>query len=138
MLIKSVERFAPALVGDTVMVPVPEVDRGRCEFRNIKAVVVDCQPNALYRLGTKSGLLKQAYSRNQFTPVKEKFLEVSDVPQDKEISLREAARGESVGNGQGFFKCGCKTGCITGRCKCKSNNVLCNSRCHNSLSCKNK
>ena len=50
MLTKSVERFAPALVGDTVMVPVPDVDRGRCEFRNIKAVVVECQPNALYRL----------------------------------------------------------------------------------------
>ena len=85
ILTKSVERFAPALVGDTVMVPV---------------------------------------------------LDVSNVPQDKEISLREAAHGESVGNGQGFFKCGCKTGCITGRCKCRSNNVLCNSRCHGSLSCK--
>ena len=76
---KSLERFAPALVGDTVMVPVPDVDRGHCDFRNIKAVVVECHPNALYRLGTKLGLLKQAYSRNQFTPVKEKFLDISNV-----------------------------------------------------------
>ena len=60
MLTKSVERFAPALVGDTVMVPVPDVDRGCFEFPNIKAVVVECQPNVLYRLGTKLGLLKQA------------------------------------------------------------------------------
>ena len=56
----------------------------------------------------KQGLLKQAYSRNQFTPVKEKFLQISDVPLEKELSLREVARGDSVGNGQGFVKCGCK------------------------------
>ena len=138
MLEKSVERFEPAVVGDTVMVPVPVVDRGWCEFRNVKAIVVECQSNALYRLGKKQGLLNQAYSRNQFTPVKEKFLQISDVPLEKELSLREVAHGDSVGNGQGFVKCGCKTGCISGRCKCKCNNLVCNSRCHNSLSCQNK
>ena len=40
MLIKSTHRFEPAAVGTTVMVPVPDVDRGRCEFRNIKAIVL--------------------------------------------------------------------------------------------------
>ena len=57
MLIKSTQRFEPAAVGTTVI-------RGRCEFRNIKAVVLECMPNGLYKLGTKHGVLKQAYSRN--------------------------------------------------------------------------
>ena len=35
-------------------------------------------------------------------------------------------------------RCNCKSGCESGHCKCKKENVLCNSKCHNSLSCKNK
>lgn len=35
----SVRRFKPAHVGDSVMVLVPLVDRGRAEFTNVKAVV---------------------------------------------------------------------------------------------------
>ena len=54
--------------------------------------------------------IKEAYSRNQFIPIKEKFILISEVPKEKEISLREVARGESVGNGQGFAKCGCESG----------------------------
>ena len=121
MLIKSTQRFEPAAVGTTVMVPVPDVDRGRCEFRNIKAVVLECMSNGLYKLGTKHGVLKQAYSRNKFTPVKESFLELAEVPKDREVSVREVAREDSLGTGQGFVKCGCKTGCENGRCKCKAN-----------------
>ena len=51
MLQKTVDRFEPAVVGDTLTVPVPEVDR------------------------------------NQFPPVKEKFLQISDVPLEQEASL---------------------------------------------------
>ena len=100
MLIKSTQRFEPAAVGTTVMVPVTDVDRGRCEFRNIKAVVLECMSNGLYKLGTKHGVLKQAYSRNQFTPVKESFLELAEVPKDKEVSVREVAREDSLGTGE--------------------------------------
>ena len=94
--------------------------------------------NGLYKLGTKHGVLKQAYSRNQFTPVKEIFLELAEVPKDREFSVREVARQDSLGTGQGFVQCGCKTGCENERCKCKANKDLCNCRYHNSLSCKNK
>ena len=111
----------PAAVGTTVMVPVPYVDRGRCEFRNIKAVVLECMSNGLYKLGTKHGVLKQAYSRNQFTPVKQSFLELAEVLKDREVGVQEVAREDSLGTGQGFVKCGCKTGCENGRCKCKAN-----------------
>ena len=41
MLKNSVKRFPPAAIGDTVMVPIPDVDRGRAEFPNVKAVVIE-------------------------------------------------------------------------------------------------
>ena len=65
------------------MVPVPDVDRGHCEFRNIKAVVLECMSKGLYKLGTKHVVLKHAYSRNQFTPEKESFLELAEIPMDR-------------------------------------------------------
>ncbi len=45
MLETSTKRFKPAEVGDTVMVPIPDADRGRAEFRNAKAVVVSVEEN---------------------------------------------------------------------------------------------
>lgn len=35
-------------------------------------------------------------------------------------------------------RCHCKTKCKTNKCTCRSNNRLCTSKCHNSLSCENK
>ncbi|XP_063889921.1 KRAB-A domain-containing protein 2-like isoform X3 [Scylla paramamosain] len=65
-------------------------------------------------------------------------VDVKDIPTDKEISLRSAATSSSVGTGQGFFRCHCTKHCATNICKCKKNKVLRNSKCHNSMSCKNK
>jgi hypothetical protein len=65
-------------------------------------------------------------------------LSEADVHSNTEISVREAARLQSIGNGQGCAKCSCKTGCARKTCKCVRSNVLCNSRCHNSNSCQNK
>ena len=138
MIDNSVKRFQPAKVGETVMVPVPLVDRGRAEFPNVKAVVFQALDNGTYKLGTKHGLLKQVYTRNQFTPCLEKFLSLDDVVQEREVSLREVAIAESMGQGQGFAKCSCTKSCMTRRCKCLKNSVLCNSRCKCSASCSNK
>ena len=43
---------------------VPNVDRGRCEFPNVCAVILDINEAGMYRLGTKEGQLKDVYSRN--------------------------------------------------------------------------
>ena len=51
-----------------------------------------------YKLGTELGALSQMYVRSQFEPAVEKF----NVP-NQTISLREAARGSSIGLGQGFL-----------------------------------
>ena len=65
----------------------------------------------------------------------QKLFNVEDVP-SQTVSLREAVRSSSIGLGQGFFKCTCTTGCNNRRCK--KPYKICNSRCHNSNSCKNK
>ena len=53
--------------GDNVAVPIPLVDRGRCDPRNILGVIVDRDlENDLYSIAVKAGLLKGKYSRNQF------------------------------------------------------------------------
>ena len=129
MVDKSVMRFKAAYVGDIVMVPIPNVDRGRAEFRNLKvAVIVDVKGNGLYKLGTTDGLLKQLYSRSQVMPCVKKFLSINDVPKEKEVCLRETTRYQSLGDRQGFLKCSCKTSCTNARCKRKKKGFKCNSK----------
>ena len=41
MLLRSARRYKQANIGDSVMVHLPEVDRGRCEFLNVLDVVLD-------------------------------------------------------------------------------------------------
>jgi hypothetical protein len=41
MLDQTARRLAPLTIGSTVMVPVPEIDRGRAEFPNIKGIVME-------------------------------------------------------------------------------------------------
>ena len=43
---------------------VPNVDRGRCEFPNVRAAILDINEAGMYKLGTKEGQLKGVYSRN--------------------------------------------------------------------------
>ena len=72
MLERSAKRFKPAEINDTVLVPIPDLDRGRCDYPNIKAVVLEIHPGGhSWKLGTKSGVLDQWYSRNQFQPTLE-------------------------------------------------------------------
>ena len=86
MFEQSTKRFKQANIGDTVMVPLPDVDRGKGDFRNIKAVVVAVEHNGTYKLGTKYGLLNSHYTRNQFTPcLDHKFLEINDVQTEKDF-----------------------------------------------------
>ena len=41
MLLKSARRYKQANIGDSVLVHLPEVDRGRCEFPNVHAGALD-------------------------------------------------------------------------------------------------
>ena len=91
----------------------------------------------MYSLGTKSGILEGAYSINQFEVCKQNFLNLTEVPIEKVITLREAAGLASVaGTSQGFVKCSCRKTCAA-KCKCVMKGMLCNSICHSKRTCNN-
>ena len=47
---------------------VPDVDRGRCDSRNILGVIMEVDPTKyLFKTGTKDRILNLLYTRNQFT-----------------------------------------------------------------------
>ena len=59
------EKFPQGKVGDTVKVQVPDVDRGRCDSKNILEVLMEADlTKDLYRIGTKDGILNLLYARN--------------------------------------------------------------------------
>ncbi|CAK1580028.1 unnamed protein product [Parnassius mnemosyne] len=137
MLKSSEKKFAPVPIGTSVRIAVPEVDRERGNARNIIGVVLAKTDDELYQIGTKNGILKQVYSRSQINVCPRALLDAEDVP-STEIALRSVANLQSTGTGQGFKKCHCKKNCTTARCLCYKNKLLCTSKCHSGLPCKNK
>ena len=127
--------------GDNVAVPVPLVDRGRGDARNILGVIIDRREDTdQYRIAVKAGILSGMYSRNQFDLCPGRLLSTDDINTEKIVSLRSAVIFQSSSGGQGFTRCNC-TGakkCTTRRCKCLKSGLQCNSRCHSSLNCCNK
>ncbi|CAF1560471.1 unnamed protein product, partial [Rotaria sordida] len=88
---------------------------------------------------TEQGILAGYYSFYQLAKAPgTAILMISQVTQGEPKSLREIVKLQNITGGQGLLKCFCKGQCTTKRCKCKQSNVLCNSRCHNSTTCKNK
>ena len=142
MLKRSRKEMTPAQENDTVAIPMPLVDRGRGDARNIMGFVLNKDQNEMYKIGVKAGVLRGRYSRNQFSVCQERFLSEEDIDTEKTVSLREAVAFESLGGGQGFIKCNCRGGkgktCASNRCKCYKNKLKCNSRCHGSVTCPNK
>jgi len=127
----SSKKMPIVLIGQTVKIKIPEVDRSKVDARTLLAVVLQVVDEDYYRLGTKAETLSQFFTRNQFTLCEENFLESAIIP-DNEIGICQAVSQLSLTGGQGLIRCDCLKKCITNRCKCRSKNVLCNSRCHNS------
>jgi len=138
MKMRSDKNFPDPKIGDTVRVPIPQVDRGKTDARNVLACVLEVTPDGFFKLGTRQGTLKQLYVRSQFQLCHEQFLKLENVPAHEEMSLRSVASAQAVDNGQGFFRCSCTKKCDTKRCLCSKKKVLFNSKCHNSSSCCNK
>lgn len=126
--------------GDNVAIPIPLVDRGRGDPRNILGVILDRSENDNYTLVTKNGILKGAYARNDFELCPQKLLYLSEMNCVKHVSLRAAVILGSQSGGQGYVKCNCSGAkkCQNNRCKCFKAKLKCNSRCHQSLTCGNK
>ena len=115
---------------DNVAVPIPAVDRGRGDARNMLGVIVDKTDSDQYKIAVKCGVLNGHYSRNQFDLCPQWLLSMSDVSFETQTSLRQAVCSESSAGGQGFVKCNCSGSkrCQTNRCKCFKAKLQCNSR----------
>lgn len=134
---RSAQLFPPAQIGQSVRIPVPDVDRAKADFGNILGVILEVIDNCFYKIGTKWGKLNSLYARNQFSVCPEIFLSVDEVP-SVSLSLREVATKSSVVGGQGFLKCNCISKCTSRRCSCLRGGLKCNSKCHSSMPCCNK
>lgn len=132
---RRLKRFDIFSVGQSVRVPIPNVDRGRGDSRNILMSIVEVNGD-MYKLANEKGTIKERFSRNQFTPCDADLVDAKEISEE-EKSLRQLAREQSMFGGQGYTRCNCKQECKTNRCKCKSSGMLCNSKC-NCKSCKNK
>lgn len=132
MLRISKRKFPPAQIGDTVQIQVPDNYRESTDATNVLAVVIGIEDSDFYKLANKNGTLRELYSRNQFVICEEKLLSIDEIS-SQDISLREAAAEE-----QSYISCHCKKKCYNTKCSCKSKGLLCNLKCHNSLSCSNK
>ncbi|XP_072400942.1 uncharacterized protein [Diabrotica undecimpunctata] len=130
------KKFPPIDGGSSVIVPVPSLERGKGDQRNILGVVLD-NTDGFYKVGTSSGILPQLFARNQIAPCKAMFMSNTDVP-NTELALRTIVKKQSRFGGQGFIKCNCKKKCVDGKCHCRKNGLICNSKCHYSLDCLNK
>ena len=53
-------------IGDNVAAPIPTIDKGRGDPRNILGVIMDVTNKDQYKIAVKYGVLKGHYSRNQF------------------------------------------------------------------------
>ena len=135
MVSRSVKRLKPIDVGDNVVIPVSEFDRGRGDPANLVGVVLEKGEQG-FRVGTKAGILNVRFSRNQIELTKYKGIKSDMIPSD-EVTIRSAVCMLSVGHGQGYKRCLCTTTCLTKRCSCLKAGMQCNSSCHPRHACKN-
>jgi hypothetical protein len=133
------EAYLPDVaIGDFVTLHVNRVDLGLTDAPNLTCRIIDINwDTCLYELASGAGVLEVKYPRNAF----DRQISELTVPvrTDVKVGVREAVKALSIGGGQGVFKCNCTKKCLTNLCKCKSNGVFCNSRCHGSNKiCENK
>lgn len=136
MLNRSQKKLKEVSPGDCVAVFTSEFDRGKGDPANIIGLVLEVNENKKYKIGTKAGIIQTWLERNCFESINYKGLEKENIP-EIELSIREIIKILSVGSGQGFQRCSCKTECNNKRCKCFKNNMKCNSSCHSNKSCAN-
>lgn len=130
MVASTSKRLKPIEEGDTVLIPVSNFDRGRIDHRNIMGYVLDKDETGKMTVGTRHGVISYPFMRNQLEACSSNMLSIEDVEVENIIPLRTAVAAESLGHGQGYFKCSCTGKCANARCSCVKNQQKCNSHCH--------
>jgi hypothetical protein len=117
------KKYLPEVnIGDFVLLPIPDVDKGLTESPNLICRVVDIDyTHSLYELACEAGVFSDMFARNSFDLVKDANIDINIITETSVKSIRQAVNVLSIGGGQGI---------VTNRCSCKKSNLLCNSRCH--------
>ena len=96
--------------GDNVAVPLPLVDRGRGDPRNILGVILDCNENNMYPICFKSGILESKYKYAR-TSMPATSLSTTPFTGNRCRSHKNdhfaPVTEESTSGGQGYVKCNC-------------------------------
>lgn len=133
---KKNKRIVEYQVGDLVRVAIPKIDRFSTDRSTIPCKVIK-KTEDKYQVGSKFGIIEICYSAGELEPLgTAAFPELDSILPDK-ISVREAARLQSVGSVSGGL-CNCKSECNNNKCRCKKMGEKCGSRCHGGRSCQNK
>ena len=135
MVERSKRKLKPLSPGDNVAIPTSTFDRSKLDSPNVIGVILEADEDG-YVVGTKSGRIRGKMARSHIESINFFGLKDHQVP-DKELSLREIVRAQSVCGGQGFKRCQCKTNCKTSRCSCRKAGLHCTSACHNHIGCDN-
>ena len=61
MVNRSNSKFPLCKVGDTVRVSIPDVDRGRGDFRNILMAILEIDDKGFYKLGNYFGTIEENF-----------------------------------------------------------------------------
>ncbi|KAK7495304.1 hypothetical protein BaRGS_00013486, partial [Batillaria attramentaria] len=96
MVSRSTAPMKPIEIGDNVLVPLPEFDRGRGDPADLLGVILDNGVDG-FRVGTKVGIRSGKFSRNQLELTTYKDIAKEMIPQS-ETTIRSAVRMMSVGH----------------------------------------
>ena len=77
--------LSPGEIEDNVAIPIPMVDRGRRDPRNIFGVIIDRNENDLYTVAVRDRVLKHKYTRIDVNLCKQRLLTISDINTEHKI-----------------------------------------------------
>ena len=128
-------------VGDSVTFKVPVQERGPLDMKRVPEVIVKIS-NGCHKIRTQFGLLRTQYRPDELEKCSFKVVEVEGFDNDKEITLREAARKFNKRSDK-VAVCKCKSGCKSKKCIAVPASIMewtvpCTTHCHHGLCCSNK
>lgn len=85
MKFRSINKFPPVNVGNTVQVTIQDVDKSKEDPQNILFAIVLKKDGEYYQLGNKEGTIEQYYTRSQFDIYPETSIKVNEVSNTKKI-----------------------------------------------------
>ena len=133
---KGKKRIMEYQIEDLVRIAVPKINRFSTDRPTLPCKIIK-RIEDKYQVGSKFGIIEVTYFAGELEPLGTiVFSELDEIPSN-EISVREAARLQSIGSVSGGLY-NCKSECSNNKCHCKKMGEKCNSRCHSGCSCQNK